>query len=164
MADIIQHLLHHAHLVLGIQPGADALAGTKYSKVIKPKPLYDLIHFIVVMGAGAVGTTKLQIQACDDSSGTNPVAIPFEVCKQVNDGAADLWESAYTAVSAAGYDTPAAANKIHILQVKKEDLPLDQEWVRLKAVEQVDAAMDACVLVLLTGAGYPTMPPKSVFS
>lgn len=159
---IIQHLLHHAHAGIALMPGADALAGTKTGKTVQLAPLYDLCSFLVAMGAGAVGTTKFTVEACSDSSGTNAEAIPFEVSKQPSANSADTWD-AITAVTAAGYDTPAAANKLHLLQVHRRDLPAGKPWVRLKAVEQVDAAMDACAIWILTGPGYPDFPPKSAY-
>lgn len=162
MSDIIQHFLAHGHAGVALAPAADGFSGTKTGKAVKLAPNYDLCSFLIAMGAGAVGTTKITIEACSAADGTDAEAIPFEVSKQPSSNSADTWD-AITAVTAAGYDTPAAANKLHLVQVRRRDLPAGKPWVRLKAVEQVDGAMDACVLWQLHGAGYPDFPPKSVY-
>lgn len=170
MSDIIQHLLNHAHVAVGLQPGADAFSGTKTTKPVRLGPLYYIAHFLIPMGAGGTGTTLVTMEACDNANGDNPVAIPFEAAKQLTDDTTDAWlgvaggANAYDSVSAAGFTTVAAAKKTYITQVLRNRLPAGKPWVRLKAVEQVDSPCDGAVLILLTGPGYPTFPPKSVFS
>jgi hypothetical protein len=159
---VIQHLLNHMHAFLALIPVADAFAGTKYTLPCKMTK-YDRAHFLAAFGAGATGTTKITAEACSDSSGTGATAIPFQVSKQAGADAADSW-SDYEDVAAAGYDTPAAANKLHLIQVRKDDMPDGKPWLRLKLVEQVDSPMAGAIICVLTHPAYPQMPPVSVLS
>lgn len=159
---VIQHLLNHAHAFLALVPVADAFAGTKTTLAAKMTK-YDRAHFLAAFGAGGTGTTKITAEACSASDGTGATAIPFQVAKMAGADAADTWGE-YEDVAATGYDTPAAANKLHLIQVRKDDMPDGKPWLRLKLVEQVDSPMAGAIICVLTHPSYPQMPPASVLS
>lgn len=134
-------------LVIGIAPGADALAATKYSDVVSLGK-YGKAAFVVSRGVGTTGTQTLTLEACDNFTPSNVVAIPFKYRRLASgDTLGD-----FTDATAAGFTTAAGGSDKYILEVDSVDLPAGYPNARLKSVEVVDAAVDAGVDILL-GAG-----------
>src|SRR6266850_1868481 len=70
--------MERGHFEAGLVPVADFLvngAGVA-SDVINMK-LYEYVRFILFWGVGATGTNTLTIEACDNVTPSNTVAVPF---------------------------------------------------------------------------------------
>lgn len=159
----MDRLIDNVHIVTMIQPGANALAGTKTGTAVSMKN-YERLHIVIPIGAGATGTSKLTVEACSASDGTGATAIPYERIKQAPAASpVDTWGD-YADVTAVGEDTPAGANKLLVLEVLNRQLPEGKFFVRLKSVEQVVSAVDACVIGILSHPRYQQIPQISALS
>lgn len=144
------HLSEQVAIAVALAASADVFSGTVNSDVYSLKH-YSKLAFLINKGAGATGTTLLTIQACDDLTGANPVAIPFNVRVQDADGQnrGDILQ-----VAATGFTTAAGANKLYTIELQADQLPVGKECVFLRGVEQVDSAITGDVLALLFGGRY----------
>ncbi len=145
--------LHFAEQVaqaVALAPSADVFAGTVNSDVFCLKNFSKAV-LQIIKGAGAVGTTKITIMACDNFAGDNPVAIPFNVRLQDADGQnrGDL-----TQLDENGFITAAAANKIYTIELQADQLPEGKSYFFLRGVEQVDGAIVGAVMALFFGGRY----------
>lgn len=138
------------HIVKGLDPVADAFAGTKYSDVISLKN-HECLEFYVYKGVGATGTATLTVEACDDTTPTNSEAIIFRY-QTVTTGDT---HSVLTAATTAGFTTTAGSSQIYKVIVEAQDLAdSGYEYVRLKSVEVVDSPVVGCILAVLKQAKY----------
>jgi hypothetical protein len=130
--------------VQGLAPVADALAGTKYSDIVKCDG--GKVIFILQRGVGTTGKSVVTVEACDDNSPSNAAAVPFRY-KEIS--AADA-EGALTEAAAAGYTMTAGSARIDIIEVDAERLAAQgYAYCRLKAVEATDDPVLAGILVLV---------------
>ena len=133
------------HTVKGLDPVADALSGTVYSDVVKMTGA-DHLTAIIHKGVGAVGTATITVEACDDATGANPVAIPFRY-RAITDGDTP---GALTRVEATGFTTTAGSSQVYIIEVDSEYLgAIDKAWARIKSVEVVNDPVVAGILLFL---------------
>jgi hypothetical protein len=146
--------LQSARPVAVLLPGANALAGTKTSAPINIAKYTD-IEFVLIKGAGAVGTSVVTVEACTDSSGTSPTAIAFNYRKSTNRG--DTWGD-LIAATAAGFTTSAAANEVYSIEVpgSVSVASVGKNFIRVKTVESVVGAVDATIVAFLHGSKYGT--------
>lgn len=146
------------HIVQGIPPVADAFSGTVYSDVVKVKD-YHAVRFILQKGVGTTGTSTLTVEACDDAAGNNPVAIPFTYQKY--DNADDVPDDVQQATTA-GFTTTAGSNHLYVIEAETQRMGA-KKWLRLKAVEVVDAAVLGGVLIELLKPRYAAhVPPTAI--
>ena len=123
------------HLVKGLDPVADAFAGTVYSDVVNMANFAHLTA-IISKGVGATGTSTVTVEACDNANGDNPVAIPFRY--RINT-TGDTWGELLNA-TAAGFATTAGSSQRYAVEVDSEEMASsDKAWLRIKAVEVVDS-------------------------
>jgi hypothetical protein len=146
------------HIVNALPPVADAFAGTVYSDIINMKN-WNHIQFIVQRGAAAgAGTAVLTVEACDDVSGSNVVALPFtyQVCTS-----GDTF-GAITKAAAAGFTAVAGANAMFKVDVDAAEMgSTGYNYIRLKSVEGTDAAYVGNILAVLTEARFEQEIPDS---
>lgn len=147
------------HIVKGIDAVANAFASTVYSDVVKMSE-YAVARFILHKGVGATGTSTLTIEACDDATGANPVAIPFYY--QAYTGADDL-PGAVTAAAAAGFTTTAGSSQMYVLEADSQRMG-GKGWIRLKAVEVAASAVLGGVMIELLGPRYATDIPNTAIA
>lgn len=139
--------------VNALVPDADALAGTVTTDEIRLAGCSEVV-FVLSKGAGALGTSTLTIEVCDDVSGTNATAVPFlyRVSTDSGETYGDLTEA-----TTAGFTTTAGANQTIQLwaplnaAVSSEQKP----FIRMKSVEVVDDPVDAGVVALLLDKNLP---------
>jgi len=118
-------------LITGLDPVADAFAGTKSSDIVDMSE-YDEVTFLVHIGVGATGTSTITVEACDDISASNTTAVAFY---SQSDTSADT-HGTLTARAAAGYTTTAGSTRREIITVKNQTLAsTGYTYVRLNAVE-----------------------------
>ena len=138
-------LSEKTHLVKGIDPIADAFAGTVRSDVVNMAN-FARCRFIVYRGVGATGTSTITVNACDDVVPTTRSAIPFTS----RDIASGDTPGALTARAAAGYIPAAGSSTITIIEVDAADLgPSGYGYVELTLAESVDSPVLAGVLIEL---------------
>lgn len=136
-------LMERLQFITGLDPVADALAGTVASDVIDMSA-FSRIVFLLHQGVGATGTSTLTVEACDDTTPSNTTAIPFHYrTDHVGD------EGAFAAAAAAGFNTTAGSGKIVAVEVREDALAATgYRYVRLRAVEVVDSPVLAGILVV----------------
>lgn len=122
---------------------ADYTSGNIYTDIVRMSD-FDELHFLVIRGAGAVGTATIEVNACDDSTPTTnaDVAFTYRVC-----ATSDTW-GAWTASEATGFTTTAAADYMYQIKVKASDLTDGYGYVRLKLTEVDSTACDGAILAL----------------
>ncbi len=145
------------HIVKGLDPVADAFAGTVYSDIINMAN-YGHIQFIIYKGVGATGTSTVTVEACDDVSGSHVSAIPFRY-QVISTGDT---EGTPTAVAATGFTTTAGSSQLYKIEVDADALASSgYGYVRLKAVEVVDSPVLGGILAILTEGRYKDAVPET---
>lgn len=138
------------HVVNALPPAADAFAGTVVTDVINLKN-WEHVSFLIQCGAGAIGTSTITVEACDDTTPTNTEAIPFTYQECIS---ADTFGEVKQA-EASGFTTAAATNKLYKIEVDAQALAKSgYSYVRLKAVEVVDDPVAGGIIAILTGGRY----------
>jgi hypothetical protein len=151
------HALHTRHYVKGLDPVADAFAGTVYSDVVNLKN-WRVCTFLIHIGVGATGTSTFTVEACDDTVPTNVSAVPF-VYREVTTGDTP---GTLTKAAAAGFTSTAGSSKLIEISVESEALAASgYGYVRLKAVEVVDSAVLGGILIELSQPRFAAEPNPS---
>ena len=140
-------LLEELKLAKGLDPVADAFAGTKNSDVIAMRD-HGRVMFVVVIGVGATGTSTITVESCDDVVPTTQTAIAFW-SREILSGDTD---SAKVRQAAAGFVNTAGSSKLIAIEVEAKDLVAGDGFVRLHMVESVDSPVLGGILVVAGGA------------
>lgn len=141
------NLLQNVHLVKGLDPVADAFAGTVYSDIVNMGD-YAGATFIIFKGVGATGTSTITVEACDDVSASNVTAIPFRY-KAITSGDT---EGALTAAAVAGFATTAGSSQLYAIEIDSDELgDTGYKYARLKCVEVVDSPVLGGILIAMHG-------------
>jgi len=138
-------LLQNLHFIKGLDPVADAFAGTVASDVVDVSNHGGAL-FIVYKGVGATGTSTITVEACDDVTPSNTTAVPF-YSKSIT--ATDV-QGEMTARAAAGFTTTAGSSQIYVIAVDSQELAsAGYKYVRLKAAEVVDSPVLGGIAIAL---------------
>ena len=114
---------------------------------------YQHASIVVPIGVSAAAFTKIIVNQCTDASGSNPVAIPFNIYKQETAGASHDVLGARTAVAAAGY-TPSANDGIfYVIELDASELADGSPYVQVQLTNGSNSVI-AAVLALLSGPRY----------
>jgi hypothetical protein len=152
------HFPEQVSVAQAVPPSADAFDSTVNSDVMNFK-LFSKVVFLILKGNGATGTSTITINACDDITGANPVAIPFATYKSDADGQN---MGARTERTSSGFTTTAEANKNIIIELQADQLPTDKPCAFLSAVEVVNSPVPAAIVALGFGGRYQQAPPKAL--
>jgi hypothetical protein len=147
------------HVIAGIYPVADALAGTVYSDVYSMENANHITLF-VMKGVGATGTSTITVEACSTAAAAATTAIAFKYKLCVSATTEDTF-GALTAATSAGFTTNAASNEIYAIEVDAADvIATGYSFVRAKFVEVVDSPVAATVFAVLSELRVPgaTLP------
>lgn len=145
------------HIVKGLDPVADAFAGTVYSDIINMEN-WGHIQFLIYKGVGATGTSTITVEACDDVTPSNVSAIPFRY-QAITSGDT---EGAPTAATAAGFATTAGSSQLYKIEVDSDALGASgYGYIRLKAVEVVNDPVLGGILAILTEGKYKDAVPET---
>ena len=137
-------LMEDLQFIKGLDPVADACAGTIYSDVVN-MGLMEKVAFVMYVGVGATGTSTLTVQACDDTTPSNRTAVPFYY-REILTGDT---EGTLTAAGAAGFVTTAGSSKLVVVEVDQSALAATgYGYVQLKAVEVADSPILGGILVI----------------
>jgi hypothetical protein len=114
---------------------------------------YQHASILVLIGVSAAAFTKILVNQCTDSSGSNPVAIPFSIYKQEAAGASHDVLSARTAVAAAGY-TPSALDGIfYVIELDANELADGSPYVQVQCTNGTNSVI-AAIVAILSGARF----------
>lgn len=145
------------HWVKGIDPIADAFAGTVNTDVFEAWG--EEILFLIYKGVGATGTSTITVQACDDIVPTNTTAVPFRYRVSTT---GDTW-GAWTAAAAAGFTTTAGSSQVYEIRVDAGDLGgTGYGYIRLNAVEVVNNPVLGGILCGVCGLRYAVQPESLI--
>lgn len=144
-------MIERLHFASGLNPVADAFAGTVTSDIVSMRD-HGRAAFVVFVGVGTTGTSTLTIEACDDVSASNVSAVPFwsrSITGLINAGDT---EAAFVRRAAAGYTTTAGSHRIEVCEVDAKDLAASgYGFARLKCVESVDSPVLGGILIIMGG-------------
>ena len=133
------------HLVKGLDPVADAFAGTVYSDIVSMSG-HNVCQFIIYKGVGATGTSTVTVEACDDVSASNVSAVTFRHAAITSGDT----HGTYTTDTTAGFTTTAGSSQIYKIDVDAQALAASgYEFVRLKMVEVANDPVLGGVLINL---------------
>ena len=147
------------HIVNALTPVANAFAGTVSTVVINMKN-WNHVSFLVQGGAGAVGTARMTVEACDNIVPSNPIAIPFYYQECIG---TDAFGPIIKTADATGFSTAAANNKVYKVEVDGPMLAsLGYGYVRLKSTEVIVGAISGGVVAVLTEGRFACEQPDTV--
>lgn len=138
-----KNALDNIHPIHSTAPVADAFAATLAGDVFSMKHI-SRADWLVYRGVGTTGTTVVTVQACDDFTPSNTVAIPFKYRTNV---ATDVW-GAWTNAAAAGFTLAAGSNFMAQISVRDQALPAGYPNVRIVCTEGEDDPVLGGVLFL----------------
>lgn len=134
-------------LIKGLDPIADAFAGTVYSDIVSMRN-YKYAEFIIYKGVGTTGTSTITVEACDDVSASTTSAVVFSY-QAITSGDTP---GALTKATVAGFATTAGSSEIYRIVVDSAELAATEyEFVRLAAVEVANDPVLGGVLISLYG-------------
>lgn len=130
------------HSIKGIDPVADAFAGTVTTDVVNVKGEGAL--FTLYKGVGATGTSTITVLACDDTTPSNTTAVTF-MYRACTSG--DTWGS-WTQATTAGFTTTAGSSQLYQVYVDASQLAEEgYGYAQLQAVEVVDSPVVGAILI-----------------
>lgn len=135
----------YSHIVKGLDPVADAFAGTVYSDVVSLRN-HETIEFYIIKGVGATGTATITVEACDDIVPTTQEAVAFRYQTVVTGDT----HSEMTEATTAGFATTAGSSQLYKVSLDAQSLAsTGYEYVRLKSVEVVDSPVLGGIMIAL---------------
>lgn len=143
------NLFEEAHVVNAL-PAINGTGG-KLTDVWSMKN-FRAANIIFGIGVSAAAPTKLLVFACDDSTGANPVAIPYKLykCETTND---DKFGPAVD-ITAAGYTPVATDNIMYGIYIDAQALASSGKgWLYASLTNGTNSILIDCK-VILTGPGY----------
>jgi hypothetical protein len=127
-------MLPKLHWIKGLDPVADAFAGTVTSDVVNA--VGEGVLWVIHKGVGATGTSTITVLACDDTTPTTTQAVAFMYRTNTAD---DTW-SAWTRATTTGFATTAGSSQMYQIYVESAELGSeDYGYAQLNAVEVVDS-------------------------
>jgi len=135
-------------IVKGIDPVADAFSGAVSTDVFSMADHKTAVA-IITKGVGAVGTSTITVQACDDVVPTNTSAIPFKYQTILSGDT----PGAITSVAATGFATTAGSSQRYLVYVDASDLAASgYKYCRITATEVVnDPVLGGIDIILIEG-------------
>lgn len=111
---------------------------------------YNRCTFVLIYGAGAVGTATVTVESCDTVVPGTATAIAFNyrVCTTP-----DTWGEV-TACAATGFTTAANADKMYLIEVNAAELYSTNSFVRLQFTEVDSTAVDGTVIAIMSQPRY----------
>lgn len=137
------YFLEGFQLIKGLDPVADAFAGTVSTDVVDMSEFSE-VAFVRYDGVGTTGTSTVTVEACDDIVPTNTSAVAYH-SRSITTGDT---EGAITAVAATGYDTAAGSSKFEVAIIREDALAASgYRYVRAHYVEVVNSPVLGGVLI-----------------
>ena len=150
-------MLQYTHFMKGLDPVADAFAGTVNTDVVNFAD-YSSVVFILHHGVGTTGTSTLTVEACDDTTPSNTTAIPFRYKIMT---ATDV-EGAITDATTTGFVTTAGSSHVYMIEASSEEMgDTGYGYVRLTAVESANDPVLGGIMILGLGSRYAQDVPAT---
>jgi len=147
----------YGHWVKGLDPVADAFAGTVRSDVVRGGN-HRSVKFLIYKGVGATGTSTITVEANDDVTPSNSTAIPFKY-RACTTG--DTW-GALTDATTTGFATTAGSSQLYEITVDTDELgDTGYKYLSLKAVEVVDSPVLGGILIMMGQARIAQATPAT---
>lgn len=148
--------LHFVHV------GASAYLTGTYNDYANGNPSTDIVsmenhndaYFLIIKGAGAVGTATVTVGSCDTVVPGTATAIAYEYKACTS---ADTW-GAWTAAETTGFTTAASADCLYLIHVKGSDLSGTNKFVRMTLTEVDGTAQNGAVVAILANPRYAPTP------
>lgn len=141
----IAEQLHVVHAL----PPVD-ITGGKFTDVWSMKK-HSHASIFVMVGVSAAAFTKIILNACDNFTPSNRVALAYSVYKEETDSGDTL--GARTAVTTAGLTPSANDNILYVIEFDADDLPDGYDYMEVSLTNGSNSVIGA-VLVILSGARY----------
>jgi len=123
-------MLPKLHWIKGLDPVADAFAGTVTSDVVNA--IGEGVLWVIHKGVGATGTSTITVLACDDVTPTTSAAVAFMYRTNTS---GDTW-SDWTRATTAGFTTTAGSSQMYQVYVEATEIGAEgYGYAQLKAVE-----------------------------
>ncbi|MEN6534641.1 MAG: hypothetical protein ABFD89_13315 [Bryobacteraceae bacterium] len=150
--------LQNMHFVKGIDPVADAFAGTVATDIVDVSA-HGAALFLIYKGVGATGTSTITVEACSDVTPTNSTAVPFYYKAITSNDT----QGSMTAATSAGFATTAGSSQMYAVMVDAQELAdAGYKYVRLKAVEVVDSPVLGGIAIALVQPRFGGSATNSV--
>jgi len=135
----------YGHWVKGIDPVANAFAGTVRSDVVRGGN-HRSVTFVIYKAVGATGTATITVEANDDVTPSNSTAIPFKY-RACTTG--DTW-GALTDATTTGFATTAGSSQLYEIIVNTDELGnTGYKYLSLKSVEVVASPVLGGILIMM---------------
>jgi hypothetical protein len=148
--------IEQLHIVPGIYPVADFMAGTVTTDIVKCQSGAGVV-FWIFRGNATAGTETgtVTVEACDTVVPGTATAVPFRYRISTTP---DVW-SAYSEAAAAGFTMTAGDNQVYEVFVPASALAaVGYAYVRLKIVEVINDPVVGAVLMAVVQPRYQPVP------
>lgn len=150
-------ILGKLHWVKGIDPIADAFAGTVQTDIVECKG--QGVLFIRYDGVGTTGTSVVTVQACSTIGAAATTAVPF-IYRISTTG--DTWGN-WTAATTTGFTTTAGSSQMYQIYVDAAHLAeTGYGFARAVFTEAADAEVLGGVLMAVVGLRYAEQPESLI--
>lgn len=147
----------YGHWVKGLDPIANAFAGTVRSDVVRGGN-HRSVTFVIYKAVGATGTATITVEANDDVTPTTSSAIAFKYRASTT---GDTW-GALTDATTAGFATTAGSSQMYEIIVDTDELSkTGYKYVSLKSVEVVASPVLGGILVMMGQARIAQATPAT---
>ena len=160
---MLHYLTESGHVINALVPLSRAMNTS--SDVVSVEN-YNQLSFLIVKGAGAVGTATITVEACDNNTPSNQAKIPFKYRRQISP--TDIWGAVTERSAAESFATVAHADDMYEIIVDPADVSnavvngaRNYHWVRLSVVQVVATAATYGVVAILLSARYGKAVPLS---
>lgn len=145
-------------IVKGLDPIADAFAGTANTDVISMKN-HKTLMFLIYKGVSTGGTDNavVKVQACDDFVPTAVKATSFRYQEILTGDTPSEIKKISSADAATGFTMTGGSSQVYAVYVDADDIVKADETyskVRLQITEQTDDPVVASVVAILTEGRY----------
>ena len=150
------YILEQLHIVPGIYPVADFMAGTVQTDIVNCQSAEGVV-FWIFRGDATAGTETgtVTVEACDDVTRTLNTAVAFQYRISTTP---DVW-GAWAQALAAGFVMTAGDNQVYEVFVPAANLAaLGRAYTRLQIVEVINDPVVGAILMAVVKPRYQPVP------
>jgi hypothetical protein len=150
-------ILDQLHIVPGIYPVADFMAGTVQTDIVNCESAVGVV-FWIFRGDATAGTETgtVTVQACDTVVPGTATAVDFQYRVSTTP---DTWGAWTQATAAVGFTMTAGDNQVYEVFVRAADVAaLGFGYVRLQIVEVINDPVVGAVLMAVVQPRYQPVP------
>ena len=150
------NMLENLHVVPGIYPAADFMAGTVTTDVVKCQSASGVV-FWIFRGDATAGTETgtVTVLGCDNVTPSNTTAVAFQYRISTTP---DVW-GAWTQATATGFVMTAGDNQVYEVFVPAANLAaIGYAYVQLQIVEVINDPLVGAILMAVVNPSYQPVP------